>query len=218
MAGIIESILGIFKKKPLPLYMTLKPDSYMEPRAPYAPNSAYQKHYIVYDFETTGIDPHQCEIVEIGAIKVDDGEIIDRFQTFIKPFNPIPAEATKVNHITNAMVKDAPTAEEVFTSFIDFIGDSKLVGYNIVGFDHIILRRYAMAICGKLLNNYVTDVYQLFRRTVKIPKNTLSDAAHYFDIDITDAHRSIGDCETTFKCFCELQKVLKANRAKKNET
>lgn len=217
MAGLIASILASFNKKS-PSYMMLKPDSYMEPKAPYAPNYVHQKHYIVYDFETTGVDPHQCEIIEIGAIKVDDGKIIDRFQTLVKPFNPIPPGATKVNHITNAMVKDAPTAEEIIPSFIDFIGDSKLVGYNIMGFDHIILRRYAMAICGKSLNNYVTDVYQLCRKTIKIPKYTLSDVARYFNIDITNAHRSIGDCETTLKCFRELQKIYKENIAKKNES
>lgn len=213
MIDILNNILNLFRKKPS--YLTIKPDMFMEPKPAFAQNYRYQKHFIVFDFETTGTDPLNCEIVEIGAIKVDGDEIIDTFQSFIKPFNPIPAEAAKVNNITNEMVKDAPSAENVIPSFIDFIGDSKLIGYNIMNFDHIILRRYAKAICNKTLPNTVTDVYQLCRKSIKIPKYTLSDVARYFDVSISNAHRAIGDCETTLKCFRALQQMYKDQKETK---
>lgn len=235
MAGLIAKLLNSLLKtnapqKPvqnndkenLPSYMKLDRNTYMEPKFRYFQNPAYQKHYIIYDFETTGVDPHYCEIIEIGAIKIADNEIIDRFQSLVKPKYPIPEDATAVNHITNEMVGDAPTIEQIFPLFLDFIADSRLVGYNIAKFDHIILRRYAVALCGKTLDNYITDVYSLSRKSLDLKKYTLSDVAKYFKIKPSNAHRSMGDCETTFECFKKLQdirkKELEEKKEKKNES
>lgn len=198
-----------------PSYMTVDRDLYMEPRFKFANNIANQKHYIVYDFETTDVDPYYCEIIEIGAIKVANGEIIDQFQSLVKPYYPIPADATEVNNITNEMVQDAPTAEEIIPYFLDFISGSKLVGYNIIRFDHIILKRYAMAICGKQINNTITDVYSLCRKKLPLNRYRLSDVAKYFKVKPSNAHRSIGDCETTWECFKKLQDVYKKELAEK---
>lgn len=206
----------------MPVYMKLDREKYMEPKFIYTPNIAYQKHYVIFDFETTGTDPHYCEIIEIGALKIADGEIIDKFQCLVKPKYAIPEDATAINHITNDMVKDAPEIENVIPSFLDFIGDSKLMGYNIGKFDFIILRRYAMALCGISLNNNLTDVYSLSRKKLDLPKYTLSDVARYFKIKPSNAHRSIGDCETTWEVFKKIQKIyqdeIKAKRQEKNET
>lgn len=196
----------------LPPYFNVGQDRYMTPRAEFTPNYVNQKHYIVYDFETTGVDPHECEIIEIGALKIADGQIVDRFQSLVKPFYPIPADATQVNHITNAMVENAPSASEVLPRFLDFIEDSKLVGYNIVKFDHIILRRYAAGICGRSLSNYITDVFLLSRKSFDLPKYTLSDVANYLGVNVSNAHRSIGDCETTWECLKKLQEIYKEGR------
>lgn len=200
-----------------PSYMRLNKKLYTEPKARYFPNIANQKHYVVYDFETTGVDPHSCEIIEIGALKVADGKIVDRFQSLVKPFYPIPEGASKVNHITNEMVKNAPTAYDIIPSFVDFIGDSKLIGYNIARFDHIILRRYVMDICGKSLDNYITDVYSLCRKKLNLDKYTLSDVASYYNIDTSNAHRSIGDCETTLECFKHIQELYKQELEEKKQ-
>ncbi len=201
--------------KPRPSYLTISRTLYTEPRNKFATNIAQQKHYIVYDFETTGVDPHYCEIIEIGAIKISDGQIVDSFQSFVKPFYPIPADATEVNNITNEMVQDVPTAEEIIPLFLDFIGKSKLVGYNITRFDHIILKRYAMAICGIQINNSITDVYSLCQRKLELKRYRLSDVAAYFNVKPSNAHRSIGDCETTWECFKKLQDVYKKEIAEK---
>ena len=201
----------------MPSYMKLDRNLYTEPKTKYTPNIAHQKHFIVYDFETTGIDPHYCEIIEIGALKIADGEIVDRFQSLVKPAYPIPADATRVNHITNEMVQNAPTAEEIIPSFLDFIGDSKMMGYNNARYDHIILRRYAMAICGKSMDNLITDVYSLCRKKLDLNKYTLSDVAKYFNIDTSNAHRSIGDCETTFECFKRLQAIYQTELQEKKQ-
>lgn len=198
-----------------PPYMTIDRNLYMEPKFKFTNNIAHQKHYIIYDFETTGVDPYYCEIIEIGAIKVANGEIIDQFQSFVKPYYPIPADATEVNNITNEMVQDAPTAKEIIPYFLDFISGSKLVGYNIIRYDHIILKRYAMAICGKQVNNSITDVYSLCRKKLTLKRYRLTDVAKFFKVKPSNAHRSIGDCETTWECFKKLQEVYKKEIAEK---
>lgn len=224
MNSILTNIINAIKssinpqKKVPPYYILIYRDKYMEPEAEFAPNIAYQKNYVVFDFETTGVDPFSCEIVEIGALKITDGEITEQFQSFVKPFYPISAEVTKINHITNEMVTDAPTAEEIFPSFIDFIGDSKLLGYNILKFDHIILRRYALAICDKFLENKITDVFLLIRKKLDLKKYTLSDVARSFKIKNPSAHRAIGDCVTTYECYKKLQEIYQAEiKEKRNK-
>lgn len=179
------------------------------PPAEFHPNYAHQKNYVIYDFETTGLDANTCEIVEIGAIKITDGIISDTFQTLVKPSKPIPSNASKVNHITNEMVKNAPTATRIFPSFLDFIGDLPLCGYNIRKYDHVILRRYAIKFCNKILTNYITDVFLIAQKNLDLPKYTLSDVARHFGIPLTNAHRAMGDCEVTFECFKRLQEIRK---------
>lgn len=207
---------------PRPSYLTISRTLYTEEPHRYATNIANQKHYIVYDFETTGVDPHYCEIIEIGALKISDGQIVDSFQSFVKPFYPIPADAIEIHNITNEMVQDAPTAEQIIPSFIDFLGDSKLVGYNNARFDHIILKRYAMAICNVQINNSISDVYSLCRKKIDLKRYRLSDVAAYFKIQPSNIHRSLGDCETTWECFKKLQDIYKKEiadkKAQKNET
>lgn len=209
------------QKQNLPPFMQLKPEEYMEPKFRYAPNLSHQKHFVVFDFETTGTDPRYCEIIEIGAIKYSEGEIIDRFQTFVKPYFPIPAEATSVNNITNEMVMNAPPPERVIPQFLEFIGDSKLMGYNIAKFDFIILRRYAYSICGNILDNMITDVYKMSLKKLSLNKYRLTDVANHFHITPSNAHRAIGDCETTLECFKRLQEIYKKDleyrKAHKNE-
>lgn len=192
-----------------PSYMTIDRSKYTEPRAQFCPRVSRQKNYVVYDFETTSGDPYSCEIVEIGALKVSDGQVVDRFQSLVKPFYPIPEESIRVHHITDDMVSAAPTAEQIIPLFLDFIGDSNLVGYNIMRFDHIILRRYAMAICGKFLDNYISDAYLLGSKILDLNRYTLSDVANHFGIEPSNVHRSVGDCEITLAVFKELQKLYR---------
>ena len=101
----------------------------------------YVSDYVVFDLETTGMSPDKDEIVEISAIKVKDGEIVDEFSSLVNPGMPIPAGASSVNGITDDMVADAPGFEEVFELFLEFIGEEVLVGHNIAGFDMHFLYR-----------------------------------------------------------------------------
>lgn len=86
---------------------------------------------VVFDTETTGIAPSSDRIIELAAIRYVDGKPVERFHTYINPERPIPAEATKVNKITNDMVAGSPAIGSVIKSFDDFVGSSTLVAHNL---------------------------------------------------------------------------------------
>ena len=86
--------------------------------------------FVVFDIETTGFSPVRNNITEIGAVKVKNGQIVDRFSTFVNPREPIPYNIVKLTNITDDMVKDAPVIEDVLPQFRDFVDDSILVAHN----------------------------------------------------------------------------------------
>lgn len=77
----------------------------------------YVKDYVVFDLETTGVSPQSDKVIEISAVKVRDGKVVDEFSTLVNPMRSIPYGATKVNGITNEMVADKPVFEEVLKGF-----------------------------------------------------------------------------------------------------
>jgi DNA polymerase-3 subunit epsilon len=92
------------------------------------------KHFVVFDLETTGLDPKKDKIVEIGAVKFDRNGIIARFSVLINPGIPMPYAASQVNHITDEMLKDKPALKDVLPDFIRFIDGAILMAHNS-GFD-----------------------------------------------------------------------------------
>lgn len=102
----------------------------------------YPNEYVVYDFETTGKDPATCEIVEIGAVKVRGGEIVDKFSTLVKHVGPMDPQAEAVHGISAEMIeRDGRRLDEALMAFEQFVEDLPLVGHNILRFDNVILRR-----------------------------------------------------------------------------
>ncbi len=89
-----------------------------------------QKSFVVFDLETTGLEPKKDEIVEIGAIKFDRYGPIARFSILIDPGIPMPPAASQVNHITDDMLKGKPILEDVLPDFIRFIDKSILIAHN----------------------------------------------------------------------------------------
>ena len=90
--------------------------------------------YVVFDLETTGFSSIKDKIIEIGAVKVENGVITDKFSTFVNPKVPIPFEITQLTSITDDMVMDAPDIETILPQFLEFVGDAVLVAHN-AGFD-----------------------------------------------------------------------------------
>jgi DNA polymerase-3 subunit epsilon len=86
--------------------------------------------FTAFDLETTGLDPKQDRIVEIGALKFDKRGPVSRFSVLINPGIPMPAEAGRVNNITDEMLRGKPSLDQIFSDFIGFIGDTILIAHN----------------------------------------------------------------------------------------
>ena len=86
--------------------------------------------FVAFDIETTGLDPHLNEIVEIGAVKFDKMGLIARFSSLINPGIPMPKEAEKVNNISDEMLRGKPSLNKVFPDFLFFIQNAVLLAHN----------------------------------------------------------------------------------------
>ena len=100
------------------------------------------RSYIAFDIETTGLDPMENEILEIGALKVREGRVAERFMEFIRPVSPVSPAITALTGITNEMVAHARNTKEVIDDFMGFCGEEVLLGHNIL-FDYKFMKRYA---------------------------------------------------------------------------
>src|SRR5437762_2173059 len=101
------------------------------------------ERYVTFDFETTDMDVATCGVVDIGAARVVNGEIVERFQSLVNPYRPISRRATEVHGYADADVKDAPPFHAVFTQFHAFVGKDILVAHNGQKFDIPVLPRLA---------------------------------------------------------------------------
>lgn len=160
--------------------------------------------YVVFDLETTGLNGATDEIVEIGAVKIENGIMTQSFCTLVKPKNPIPPEATKVNGITDELVADAPSIEDVLGDFYKFCHNSVLVAYN-AEFDMNFLYNYGKKHNYKF-DNKVLDVYALVK-SKKLPtkNNKLGSVIAHYGIKNNSAHRALGDAIATAKLFSKVK-------------
>lgn len=109
----------------------------------------YIGDYVVFDLETTGVSCYNDQVVEISAVKVKNGQIVEEFTSLVNPGCPISYGASQVNGITDEMVADAPSFDVALAEFLKFVGDYVLVGHNIHTFDMKFLYRDAEKYFGK---------------------------------------------------------------------
>lgn len=162
----------------------------------------YVPDYVLFDLETTGISCNADEIIEISAVKVKNGNVVDEFSQLVNPKRKIPYGATAVNGITDKMVKDEPTFEEVLPEFITFIGEEILVGHNIQSFDLKFIYRDCEKYLGKIPNNDYVDTLKFARKALPgLSHYKLTDLASYYNLSTEGAHRAINDCRMNQKVF-----------------
>ena len=152
---------------------------------------------MVFDFETTGLDPENDRIVEIGAVRVEKGEITQSYQTLVNPGIPISAKASKKNHITDDMVSGSPSIKEVLPSFMQFVGDDVLVAHN-AAFDAAFLRA-ACSRCRLKAPDKFFDTMRLNVYWPNLPNRKLESFLNAAGIKNEAAHRALGDAEATAK-------------------
>ena len=171
----------------------------------------FPNKYIAFDIETTGLDPMYDEIIEIGAIKIENGKEIETFSTLIKPEYEINDFITELTGITNEMVQNAPKIDEVLPEFMNFIQDSIILGHN-VNFDiNFIYDNLINEDMHPIINDFI-DTLRLSRRLLpELKHRRLSDLANYYNIDTTGSHRSLTDVRITIDIFKNLEKLLKVS-------
>lgn len=168
----------------------------------------YVPDYIVFDLETTGISVQYDKIIEISALKVKNGMVCEEFSTLVNPGRRIPAAATAVNGITDAMVAGAPGPGEVMEQFLQFIGKEILVGHNIHSFDTNFVYDAALEHCGiRLCNDYVDTLYMARNLLPQLSHHTLGAVSEYFHINTAGAHRALNDCRMNQLLYEELGKL-----------
>jgi len=192
-------------------YIFIKPQSYTMIEQPTLfdsitkelPKFLQNNEIVVFDFETTGLDATINEIVEIGAVKIKDGKIIETFETLIKPKNSITEETTKIHGITNEMVENAPSIEQALPDFYKFTRGAVLSAYNIAfdyNFLHIAAKRQQYN-----FNNRQVDTMHLATKHLKGLKNyKLKTVAEHLGISLEHAHRAIHDTTATAEIFIKL--------------
>ena len=164
--------------------------------------------YVVFDIETTGLSKEKEMITEIGAVKVADGKIIDRFSTFVNPQRPISAEITKLTGITDDMVKDAPTTENVLPEFLKFCEDTVLVAHN-ASFDTGFIRIAAERAGLGELHHTIVDTLELARALLpELNKHKLDIVCEHLGVTLNGHHRAVNDAEATAEVFIKFLDML----------
>ena len=170
--------------------------------------------YCVLDLETTGFSAKTEKITEVGIMKVKDGEVIDEFSCFVNPEKHIPERVTEVTNITDEMVKDAKTIEQVFPEILDFIEDSVLVAHN-APFDMGFLKQNAKILGYEFDYTYIDTLSLAKDLFPDYKKYKLGKIAENLGIKVEVAHRALDDVDTTVKVFRVMLDMLKERGAKK---
>lgn len=173
-------------------------------------NLAYtlDETYVVFDIETTGFSNTDDRIIEIGAVKITEGNIVDRYSVFVDPQMPIPSKITELTGIHQEMVRDAEPIEKVLPEFLNFVGDAPVVAHNAV-FDCGFIRVNAKRL-GLPFENTILDTLALSRLLLtKIKKHNLKAVTKHLKISLNDHHRAVADAEATAKVLLKFFDMLK---------
>ena len=163
--------------------------------------------YIVFDIETTGLSQKKNKIIEIGAVKVKDGEEIDRFSEFINPEEPIPYSIEQLTSITDEMVMHAPTVDVILPKFLEFCGDDIVVAHN-AAFDTGFIKKNAKDL-GMKFDNTIMDTMTLSHVLLpELGKFTLDRVCKALNVKNEHHHRAVDDANATAKIFVKLYEML----------
>ena len=173
-----------------------------------AKDQTLDDEYVVFDIETTGFSATSDRIIEIGAVKVKDGNITDYYSTFVNPEVPIPFEITKLTSITDDMVMDAKKIDDILPEFLEFVGDAALVAHN-AGFDVGFIKENAKRLG---LNSKYTYLDTVALARVLLPtlaKYKLNIVAKALNISLENHHRAVDDAKATAEIFVKFIEMLK---------
>ena len=168
----------------------------------------FSSNYVVFDIETTGFSPSKDRIIEIGAVKVTDGKITEKFSTFVNPQIPIPFEIEKLTGITDSMVLDAEDITAVLPKFLEFCSDAVLVAHN-ASFDVNFITKNAERM-GIAIEPTVLDTVTLARQLLpNLGRYKLDTVAKALGISLANHHRAVDDAGATAEIFAAFVEMLR---------
>jgi DNA polymerase-3 subunit alpha (Gram-positive type) len=160
-----------------------------------------EETFVVFDLETMGLNIHNHEITEIGAVKLKGTRIVERYSQLINPGRPIPQKIQELTGITDAMVANMPTIEEVLPQFLEFIGDATLVAHN-AAFDMGFLRREVKRILGVEFNPPIIDTLKMAKDLFPEQKSyALNKLTKFLGVALERHHRAVDDSQATARMF-----------------
>ena len=177
----------------------------------YNRGQSFDDEYVVFDIETTGLNKELCKIIEIGAVKIKNREIIDRYSVFIDPEEKLTDEIVNLTHITDDMLIGQRTIKEVLPEFLEFCGNAVLVAHN-ASFDTGFVRIKAAELGLGDVKNTILDTLELSRTLLKdLKKHKLDVVAKHLGISLEGHHRAVNDAEATAGIFLKLLEMLEEN-------
>lgn len=155
--------------------------------------------YVAFDIETTGLNPKFDKIIEIGAVRIRDGEVAEIFSSFVNPARSLPERIVELTGIQDSDVKEAPYMEDILDAFLAFLGDDVLLGHNLL-FDYSFVKKAAV--------NHKKTFEKSGIDTLRIAKRFLNDLAsrnlgylcEYYHIEL-EAHRALNDAVAAHELY-----------------
>ena len=160
--------------------------------------------FVVLDLETTGLSVKEDQILEIGAVKVQGGEVTASYETFVNPGRKVPERITELTGIRDEMIADAPDVETAVRGFLDFCGGLPLLGHNIL-FDYSFIKQ--AAINARLdFEKEAWDTLKIARKALPdLESRSLEALCGYYQIPREHAHRAMDDVLETLALFRKLE-------------
>lgn len=163
------------------------------------------KDYVIFDLETTGLNYEVDEIIQVAALKIKNDQIVDQFNSYVKPKNSISDYITNITGITNTTVADSDSIEQVITQLSDFVGNDILIGHNIVQFD------IPFIVNNGFSRNKIrfVDTLRMVKQMqndfqVKLKNMKLQTLKEYFGLNFS-SHDGLEDCKTNFVVYKKLR-------------
>ena len=172
--------------------------------------------FVVFDIETTGLSPKECKITEIGAIKIEHGEITDKFSQLINPGVLIPPNITDLTGITDEMVADKPHIDSVLPKFLEFCHGCAVVAHN-AQFDCGFIR-YNAAELNLEFHNKTVDTLKISRELFPNErKHSLDAICKRLGVSLENHHRAVDDATATAEIFLKFVELAHENKDETND-
>ncbi|MGL4736484.1 MAG: exonuclease domain-containing protein [Cellulosilyticaceae bacterium] len=162
------------------------------------------RSYVVVDIETTGTQPLKSDIIEIGAVYIENHQVVKKYSSLVKPTQEISEYIESITGINNEMVANERPIGEVLPEFLAFCGDVPLVGHNLIVFDYRMLKVKATRL-GLPFSKEAVDTLIVSRKLLAdLPSRKLGDLCGYYGIDLVNAHRAYDDAYATYLLYEKL--------------